>query len=160
MAAVGGALLLVAAVALLVTRASREEQGGAIVAGSVGGAVLALPLLLAVLGLDFINPRNLIGALVPVLIVIAIGFGCRSAGRAGLVGGAATCALFAGVLVAVAVSAQMQRPDWRGAARALASSGEPRVLVVPRSGDDPLAYYLGVPKSPPVGSVRARRSTS
>jgi hypothetical protein len=109
-----------------------------------------------VLGLDFINPRNLIGALVPLLIVLAIGFGSRGAGKAGLAAGAAICALFAGVLVAVDVSAQMQRPDWRGAAEALASTGEARVFVVPRNGDDPLAYYLGARKSAGVGPRRIR----
>jgi mannosyltransferase len=155
-AAVGGALLLSAAIVLIATRGSREERGGAIAAGTASGGALALPLLLAVLGLDFFNPRNLIGILVPLLIVLAIGFGCRGAGKAGLAGGAATCALFAGVLVAVDVSAQMQRPDWRGAAEALAPAGGPRVFVVPRNGDDPLAYYLGVRKSPSVNSVRAR----
>ena len=40
----------------------------------------------------------------------------------------------------------MQRPDWRGAAQTLASPAQPRVLVVPRNGDDPLAYYLGAGK--------------
>jgi mannosyltransferase len=155
-ATVGGTLLLAAAIALAVTRASREEQGGAIVAGVVSGGALALPLLMAVLGLDFINPRNLIGVLVPLLIVLAIGFGSRGAGKAGLAAGAATCALFAGVLVAVDVSAQMQRPDWRGAAEALASTGEARVFVIPRNGDDPLAYYLGARKSAGVGLRRIR----
>lgn len=155
-ATVGGTLLLAAAIALTVTRGSREEQRGAIVAGSVSGGALALSLLLAVLGLDFINPRNLIGVLVPLLIVLAIGFGSRGAGKAGLAVGAATCALFAGVLVAVDVSAQMQRPDWRGAAGALASTGEARVFVVPRNGDDPLAYYLGARKSAGVGARRIR----
>jgi hypothetical protein len=111
---------------------------------------------LAVLGLDFINPRNLIGALVPFLIVLAIGFGCRGAGRAGLAAGVTTCALFAGVVIAVAVSAQMQRPDWRGAAEALASNGEPRVFVVLRNGVGPLAYYLSARKLNPGESVRAR----
>ena len=152
----GGALLLAAAIALIATRASREERAGAIAAGVVSGGALALPLLLAVLGLDFINPRNLIGVLVPLLIVLAIGFGCRGAGKAGLAAGAATCALFAGVLVAVDVSAQMQRPDWRGAAEALASGGKARVFVVPRNGDDPLAYYLGARKSAGVGARRIR----
>jgi mannosyltransferase len=155
-ATVGGALLLAAAVALTATRASREEQGGAIVAGVVSGGALVLPLLLAVLGLDFINPRNLIGALVPLLIVVAIGFGSRGAGKTGLTAGAATCALFAGVLVAVQVSAQMQRPDWRGAAEALASTGEAPVFVVPRNGDDPLAYYLGARRPAGFGQRRIR----
>ncbi len=154
-AAVGGTLLLAAAIALTMTRASREEQGGAIVAGVVSGGAIALPLLLAVLGLDFINPRNLIGVLVPLLIVLAIGFGGRRAGKAGLAAGAATCALFAGVLVAVDVSTQMQRPDWRGAAEALAR-GEARVFVIPRNGDDPLAYYLGARKSTGVGPRQIR----
>ena len=108
-------------------------------------------------GFDFVNPRNLIGAVVPLLIVLAIGFGGRGAGKAGLAAAAATCALFAGVLVAVDVSGQMQRPDWRGAGEALASTGEPRVLVVPRSGDDPLAYYLDARKPAASGRrVRAR----
>lgn len=156
LAAVGGGVLLAAAIALTATRASREEQAGAIAAGVVGGGALAVPLFLAVLGLDFINPRNLIAAVVPLLIVLAIGFGSRGAGRAGMAAGAATCALFAVVLVAVGVSAQMQRPDWRGAAEALASTGESRVFVVPRNGDDPIAYYLGARKPAPRRIVRTR----
>ncbi len=155
-ASMGGTLLLAAAIALIATRASREEQGGAIVAGVVSGGALAIPLLLAVLGLDFVNPRNLIGAVVPLLIVLAIGFGSRGAGNVGLAAAAATCALFAGVLVAVDVSGQMQRPDWRGAGEALASTGEPRVLVVPRSGDDPLAYYLDARRPARFGQRRVR----
>ena len=74
--------------------------------------------------------------------------------------GAATCALFAGVLVAVDVSAQMQRPDWRGAAEALAPAGEARVFVVPRNGDDPLAYYLGARKSPETSAEPFERARS
>jgi 4-amino-4-deoxy-L-arabinose transferase-like glycosyltransferase len=155
-AAVGGALLLAAAIALIATRASRAERAGAVAAGVVGGGALALPLLLAVVGTDFINPRNLIGALVPLLIVLAIGFGYRGAGNAGLAGGAATCALFVAVLLVVDVSAQMQRPDWRGAAEALASPAESRVLVVPRNGDDALAYYLGARKRSLGSRLRTR----
>ena len=56
----------------------------------------------------------------------------------------ALCAMFAVVVVAINVSAQMQRADWRGAADAIdASAPGAQVFVVPRSGDDPLAYYLG-----------------
>jgi hypothetical protein len=66
-------------------------------------------------------------------------------GLLGLAGAGALCALFAVVLAATNVSSQMQRPDWRGAADAIeASTPGAGAYVVPRNGDDPLAYYLGV----------------
>jgi hypothetical protein len=142
LAAVGGALLLAAALALLATGGSAEEQSAAVSAGVVAAPAIAIPFLLAVVGVDFVNPRNLIGALVPLLIVVAVGFGCRAAGRTGLLGGAFACALFVGVLVAVNASTQMQRPDWRDAAEALGPASSDRAFVVPHNGDDPLAYYL------------------
>jgi mannosyltransferase len=135
-------LLLAAALALLATRGSSQEQWAAGAAGVVAGAAIAIPVLLAIIGIDFINPRNLIGALIPLLIVGAIGFGCRAAGRVGVLGSAGACALFVGVLVAVNASSQMQRPDWRGAAEALGPASSDRIFVVPHNGDDPLAYYL------------------
>ena len=155
-AAVGGALLLLTALGLIVAGASPEETRAAIVAGALGGAAIAVPVLLAVAGIDFINPRNLIGALVPLLILSAVGFGARGSGRLGWIAGLAACLLFAGVLVAVNISAQMQRPDWRGAAQALESSGKARVFVVLRNGDDPLGYYLGAEKPRHRGPKRIR----
>lgn len=157
-ALVGGALLLITSVTLVAVRGSPEEQRGATVAAVIGGAGIALPLLLAVAGADFINPRNLIGALVPLLILVAIGFGLHRGGWLASLGGVATCALFAGVLAAVSVSAQMQRPDWRGAAQAIEASGPARVFVVPHNGDDPLAYYLDASKPRPRGPRRIRTS--
>jgi mannosyltransferase len=141
----GGALLAGAAIALVAQRGRRRDKRASVVAGVVGGGAIALPLFLAVVGTDFINPRNLIGALVPLLIVVAIGFGMPRSGVLGLAGAGALCALFAAVLVATNTSSQMQRPDWRGAADAIqASAPGARAYVVPRNGDDPLAYYLGV----------------
>jgi 4-amino-4-deoxy-L-arabinose transferase-like glycosyltransferase len=141
----GGALLAGAAIALVVQRGRPRDKRAAVVAGVVGGGAIALPLLLAVVGADFINPRNLIGALVPLLILVAIGFGMPRSGLLGLAGAGALCALFAVVLAATNVSSQMQRPDWRGAADAIeASTPGAGAYVVPRNGDDPLAYYLGV----------------
>jgi mannosyltransferase len=144
-ALIGGAALTVLAIGLVVQRGEPRDRRAATVAGVVGGGAIAVPLCLAVLGTDFINPRNLIGALVPILILVAIGFGTPRSGRAGIACGGALCAMFAVVLVATNLSAQMQRPDWRGAADAIqASAPDARAFVVPRNGDDPLAYYLGV----------------
>jgi mannosyltransferase len=156
-AAVGGALLI-AAVALAATRSSPREGAAAITAGAIAAAAIAVPIVLAVAGLDFLNPRNLIGALIPLLIVVAVGFGCRGAGRLGLVAAGCACALFVAVLAAVDASTQMQRPPWRSAAAALGSPGGGRVFVVPHNGDDPLGLYLHAEAARELKRrVRARR---
>jgi hypothetical protein len=124
----------------------------------VGGGAILLPVALAVVGIDFINPRNLVGALVPLLIFAAIGLGVRRRQLLGVLGGAAACVLFAIVLVATNLSAQMQRPDWRGAAEAMEDlTPAAKVFVVPRNGDDPLRYYLDAEK--PIKGKPARVRT-
>jgi 4-amino-4-deoxy-L-arabinose transferase-like glycosyltransferase len=144
---VGGAAIGALAIVLLVRLGCSEERRAAVVAAVVGGGAVAVPILLAVVGIDFINPRNLIGALVPLLIFLAIGLGVRRSRWLGALGVAGACLMFAVVLAATNLSAQMQRPDWRGAADALeAATPEPKVFVVPRNGDDPLRYYLDAEK--------------
>jgi mannosyltransferase len=141
-AAIVGLLLAIAAVLLLVRRGLPEEKRGAATAATLGAAAFVVPFALAVAGLDFVDPRNLIGSLIPLLVAGGIAFGLRNARRSGVVCTAAVAALFAAVLVAVYVSAQMQRADWRGAAAAIGAPTGPRVLVVPKNGDDGLVYYL------------------
>jgi hypothetical protein len=104
---------------------------------------LVAPFLLAAAGLDFVEVRNLIGALVPLLVAAAIGLGCRRAGSLGLIGSGIAVSLFLAVLGGVSVSGQMQRPDWRGAAAALGRPTTGRILVVARNGNAPIAYYRG-----------------
>jgi hypothetical protein len=140
---IGGAALSLLAIVLLVRLGSSDERRAAIFAAVVGGAAIVVPVLLAVVGIDFINPRNLVGALVPLLVFLAIGFGVRRSQWLGALGGAAACLMFAVALAATNLSAQMQRPDWRGAAQAVeGSTPETKVFVVPRNGDAPLQYYL------------------
>jgi mannosyltransferase len=138
----GGALLFAGALALVVARGSPRERQGALLAGSVGAAAVGVPLLMALSGVDFFNPRNLIAAAVPLLAVSAIGFGVVQARRWGIAGGVATMIVFAGVVTAVTQSEQMQRPNWRGAAEAIGEADAPRLIVTPANGDDPLLYYL------------------
>ena len=157
-ALVGGALLAAISLTLVIVGGSPRERRGALIAGVVGGAAIAMPVLFAVAGIDFVNPRNLIGALVPLLILVAIGFGVRAGGWFARLCGLATCAMFGGVLAAVNLSAQMQRPNWRGDAQVMRASGPARVFVVPRNGEDPLAYYLDASKPRPHGPKRIRSS--
>ncbi len=136
-----GLALAATALVLLVRRATRREREGGLTVAGVGLAAIAVPFLLAAVGLDFIDPRNLIGSLVPFLVAAGVGFGCAAAGRLGIAGAVASVVLFAVVLVAIYESAQLQRPDWRGAAAAMGPPSGPRVLVVAKNGNAPIAYY-------------------
>ena len=141
-AAILGVALAIAAVALVARRGLPEERRGVAIAGLVGAAAFALPFALGLTGLDFAKPRNLVGCVVPFLVAGGVAFGTHEAKRLGTLLAVGTAALFAAVLVAVYVSAQMQRPDWRTAAEAIGPPSGPRVLLVPRNGDDVLVYYL------------------
>jgi mannosyltransferase len=141
-AALVGLVLVVAAGALLLRRGLPQEKRGAATAATVGVAAFIAPFVLAVAGLDLVDPRNLIGALAPLLVAGGIAFGVRNSRWLGVLCTAVAALLFAAVMVAVYVSAQMQRDDWRGAAAAIGSPTGPRVLVVPKNGDDGLVYYL------------------
>ena len=136
-----GLVLAVIALALLLRRADRREREGGLIMAGVGFAAIATPFVLAALGADFIDPRNLIGSVVPFLVAAGIGFGCRRAGRIGAVSAGAAALLFIVVVAATYVSSQMQRPDWRGAAAAMGPPTGPRLLVVARNGNEPIAYY-------------------
>ena len=150
----GAAMALV----LLLRRAGpRERRGGLTVAGVAAGC-LVLPFVLAAAGPDFVDDRNLIAGLVPLLVAIAVGFGARGVGRLGTACAGGMVALFVAVLAAVYVSAQMQRDDWRAAAAAMGPRSGPRVLVVARNGNEPIAYYRNARefRPPRYRSVRVR----
>jgi mannosyltransferase len=145
-AATGGAAAFLGAVALLLRRGTDAERSGAMVAGALGALAILIPLAMAYIGIDFLRQRNLIGGLVPLLMVAAVGFGGERSGRAGRIGAGATCALFAGVLAATFASTQMQRLDWRGAAEAMGTAPRVRIVVTHGLGYGPLEYYLGARK--------------
>jgi 4-amino-4-deoxy-L-arabinose transferase-like glycosyltransferase len=108
------------------------------------------PLVLAAFGADYVLPRNLIAVYVPVIIVAAFGL----AGRRGLIGAAAICAVALVVNVEVATDVKLQRDDWRGAAKALGPAPETRVVTVtPPYDKKPLRLYAGsLPPLPPQGA--------
>ena len=120
------ALLALVLAAVVLLRTGGAERRTAVVCAALGAASAGVPLLLALGGLDYLSSRNVIAALIPLLVVAGIGV---AATRAGLAAGLALCAIWLVVVGGVGVDPRYQRKDWRGAERALGPVVEDRVLV-------------------------------
>jgi mannosyltransferase len=146
-AGLAGSLAIVAVV-LLLRRAGPAEHRGALICASIGVAGIGLPLLIALFGLDVFYYRNVIAALVPLIVTFAAGFGASRAQPVGLAACGVLVALLAALSVATASEDKYGRESWREAAAALGDPEGPRAIVStpPASVFDPLGYYLEAPK--------------
>jgi len=121
---------------------ARREEHGALLTASIAACGIAIPLVLAVLGADYLAPRNLVGAMVPLTALIAMLAVTPAAGRAGPALLAVGVLAFAAVSVDVDLSPRLQRGDWRGVAHALRSAPRARAITSVELGAAPLEYYL------------------
>jgi mannosyltransferase len=124
------------------------EEHGALVALAVAAGGVLIPIVLVAFGADYLAPRNLVGAMVPVTALIAIVVASQRAGAAGIVLATAIAVAFLAISVDVNLSPRLQRGDWRGLARVLRtrlSAGAPadrRVITTVELGAAPLEYYI------------------
>jgi hypothetical protein len=135
----GVALLLVA------FRGSYRERRGAGLGLVVGLGVVAMATGAALAGKDYIVERNLLPALIPLAIVVAIGFAAAGARRLGLVCAVLLCAYWLAYDVYVAHTPNLQRPDFRDLAEQLGPPHRPRAIVTWRLAADPIRFYLDGP---------------
>jgi hypothetical protein len=106
-------------------------------------AGLAMPLLLKVVGLDYLAAYNLQLLWLPVAIVVAAGFGARAAGWLGIAGAAGLCAIGVAVVLKVATDERLHRHDYRGVAGRIDGPARPRAIVAsPLNSAAPFAAYL------------------
>jgi mannosyltransferase len=105
-AAAAGAFV-VAAAALGLTRAEAADRRAAVVLLALTAGALAMPVLLAVFGADYVLPRNLLPLLVPLTVAVAIGLAAGA--RLGVSALAAGAAGSLCVLVAVPLEPDLQR---------------------------------------------------
>jgi mannosyltransferase len=120
-----------------------EERGALIALAVCAGGVL-LPVVLALLGADFLAPRNLVGVAVPVSALIAVVVVSKRAGVVGIALLATIALAFLAISVDIDLSPRLQRGDWRGVAQALTrpAPAPARAISTVELGTAPLRYYL------------------
>jgi mannosyltransferase len=123
------------------TLTPREERGALIVL-TVAVAGVLTPIVLALLGADYLAPRNLVAAMVPVSALLAIVIAARRTARVGMALAALLVLSFLVLSVDVDLSPRLQRGDWSGVARLLRSAQPEHVITTVELGAAPLEYYL------------------
>jgi 4-amino-4-deoxy-L-arabinose transferase-like glycosyltransferase len=122
--------ILVVTLALVLLRGTRAQRRALRLSLGVAGAAIVIPTVLDVFGARYINERNLLPALVPLLVGIAIALSTARPRWLGPALAGALCALSLLVWWKIASDRSVQREDWRAAARALASPARDRVIVI------------------------------
>jgi hypothetical protein len=129
--------------------ARRPEWGREAGARAGAGALLTIaaagvltPLLMAVLGADYLAPRNLVAAMIPVTVLIAALGSWPRAGPLGLLALALTSAGLLAITVDVNLSPRLQRGNWRDLAKIIGAGQGPRAITTVELGSAPLEYYL------------------
>ena len=107
----------------------------------IGMGVLA-PLALALLGADYLAPRNLVAAMIPVSAAIALIVASPRTGRSGVAAGAAIVLASLAITIDVDLSPRLQRGNWRALAHAIGSGSPARAITTVQLGETPLQYYL------------------
>jgi hypothetical protein len=127
---------------LLSTDSPAGERHGAMLAALplLGGVLI--PVVLAILGADYLAPRNLVGAMIPLSALLAVLIASPSNGVAAPALGACFVVAFLAITVDVDLSPRLQRGNWRGVAKVLAPDGRARAVTTVELGAAPLEYYL------------------
>jgi mannosyltransferase len=136
--------LALAALVLLAVRGDNAERRAAGRPLAVAAAALGIPLALAILspGKDYVLARNLMAALLPLLVVVAIAVTLRGARRSGAVLGVALVVYSLGFSIWASFAPALQRPDWSVVAERIGEPEAPRAMVTWALGEASLRYYL------------------
>ena len=140
-------------------RSPRAQLARAVwIALAITACGVLAPIVLALLGADYLAPRNLVGAMIPLSVLVAVLLAAIELGepaerRQGADSGApwrgVGAALAATIVVAFAIlsvdvdlSPRLQRGNWRDVARTLAAGSGARAITTVELGAAPLEYYL------------------
>jgi mannosyltransferase len=137
-------LALAACAALLLAfRADASERRAASPIAYLALAGVLAPLLLALVGKDYLVGRNMLPVFVPAIALVACGFAVRRAGMGGLALATAFCLAGLAFTVQIDRRARYQREDLANAAARIGALRPGRAVVTVRfAADWPLMYYL------------------
>lgn len=138
-----GALTLVLVALLVLVGGDRRTRWAASVTGAMVALVWLVPIALRVVHQDFFLSRNVMPAVVPMVVLVAAA--CL-APRAGWFGGALAVVLlglFSWSAIRVQTHPYLERPNWRSVADAIGPAPVPRlILAADGTTADPLKIYL------------------
>ena len=123
------AAAVVIGLGLLVARTRRDEHTAAVTPLVVGLGGVAVAIIIATVGTDYFNTRNLLATWPALMLVVALGLGASGAGRLGALGTALLVAVGVFCVVNVDTDQHYQRLNWRGAAHALGTANASRAIV-------------------------------
>ncbi|MFI5004465.1 MAG: hypothetical protein ACHQE6_05565, partial [Solirubrobacterales bacterium] len=137
-----------------------RESDAALLALGVAACGVLIPAAMAVAGADYLAPRNVVAAMVPLSAGVAVIVTARRTGRTGMALAGAIALAFLVLSVDVNLSPRLQRGDWRGLAQAIDGIGSPPTLESSRTraittvelGAAPLEYYLPPLRNLPRGA--------
>ena len=133
---------VIAAGALAAALASPGERRRAAPAAAVLLGALALLLVLAGAGDDYILSRNLLALWIPFALALALVLAGKRAATLGAAVTVTLCVLGVGLTAWIAATPEAQRPDYEELARALGPVDEERLLVSQTTFSSPLVGYL------------------
>jgi hypothetical protein len=120
----------------------RERMRSMLMVLSIAACGVLIPLALVAFGSDYLAPRNLVGAMVPVTALIAAVLAWPGTARAGVALAAVLALGFLVLSIDVDLSPRLQRGNWRGVARVLRAGPAARAITTVELGGAPLEYYL------------------
>jgi mannosyltransferase len=124
---------------LLAARASAREA--ALICLWIAAFAVLAPIVLAAVGADYLAPRNLVGAMIPLSVLIAILLAAIDGWLGWMLAGVGVAAFLA-ITIDVDLSPRLQRGNWRDVAKLLRAPAQPHVLTTVELGAAPLEYYL------------------
>jgi len=120
---------------------ARDRRGAKIALTVAAGGVL-IPAVMAALGADYLAPRNLVAAMIPVSALIAVLLASPVRSAAGLSLALVIVLVFLALSIDVDLSPRLQRGNWRDVAAALRGGHGERAITTVELGAAPLEYYL------------------